>query len=67
MFLFGDFNNWNRFEHKMEKDEFGVWSVFLPNKEDGSPPIAHASKLKALVVSYDGMHRERNPAWYDSG
>jgi len=63
MFVFGDFNGWSRYEHRMEKDEFGVWSIFLNNKKDGSPPIAHGSKVKYMLVSHYDHHLERNSAW----
>lgn len=47
----------------MKREEFGVWTVFIPNLEDGTPPIKHYTKLKLLVVTNDGTHLERIPAW----
>ncbi|KAG9066326.1 alpha-1,4-glucan branching enzyme [Linnemannia hyalina] len=46
-YLFGEFNNWDKFSHPMQRDNFGVYSIFLPNKPDGSPPIEHNTKIKA--------------------
>ncbi|KAJ8903996.1 hypothetical protein NDN08_000526 [Rhodosorus marinus] len=63
MFITGDFNNWNRTSHPLRKDDFGVWTIEIPNRADGSPPIDHASKIKLVVVSEGGMHLERIPAW----
>lgn len=31
VFLFGDFNSWQRTELRLEKDRNGVWSTFLPD------------------------------------
>eukprot|EP00179_Madagascaria_erythrocladioides_P015175 CAMPEP_0198364708 /NCGR_PEP_ID=MMETSP1450-20131203/153802_1 /TAXON_ID=753684 ORGANISM="Madagascaria erythrocladiodes, Strain CCMP3234" /NCGR_SAMPLE_ID=MMETSP1450 /ASSEMBLY_ACC=CAM_ASM_001115 /LENGTH=749 /DNA_ID=CAMNT_0044072147 /DNA_START=58 /DNA_END=2307 /DNA_ORIENTATION=+ len=63
MYLFGEFSGWDRYKYPMERGDFGVWSLFIPNKEDGSCPIPHASKIKVCVVSQGGMHLDRNPAW----
>ncbi len=63
MYIFGDFNNWNRHEYPMKKDEFGIWSITIPNKPDGSCPIPHSTKVKATVVSQGGMPLDRNPAY----
>jgi len=63
MFLFGEFSGWDRYKYPMKRGDFGVWELFLPNKEDGSPAITHGSKLKVCVVSQGGMHLDRNPAW----
>lgn len=30
----------------MKKDEFGVFEIFVPNNPDGTPAIAHNSKVK---------------------
>jgi hypothetical protein len=38
-------DGWNRDTHKMQKDEHGVWSVFVPNAPDGVA-IPHGSKVK---------------------
>lgn len=38
-------DGWNRDSHKMQKDEHGVWSVFVPNAPDGVA-IPHGSKVK---------------------
>ena len=39
-------DSWNKTSHPMEEKEFGKWEIFLPNNEDGSPPISHLSKYK---------------------
>ncbi|KAF9348806.1 alpha-1,4-glucan branching enzyme [Mortierella sp. NVP85] len=62
-FLFGDFNNWNNSSHPMKKNDFGVFEIFLPNKEDGSPAIEHNSKVKITMITPQGERIDRLPAW----
>ncbi|MFC1749080.1 alpha-amylase family glycosyl hydrolase [Pseudomonadota bacterium] len=47
--LIGDFNRWNRLTHLMKKDKYGVWSLFIPNK-DG---LRDGQKIKVHVVGRD--------------
>ena len=30
VYIFGDFNGWQRTQLRLEKDKNGVWSIFLP-------------------------------------
>ncbi|KAG0301257.1 alpha-1,4-glucan branching enzyme [Dissophora globulifera] len=62
-FLFGDFNNWASSSHPMKRDEYGVYEIFLPNKPDGTPAIAHESKVKITMIKPDGTRIDRLPAW----
>ena len=42
--LVGEFNNWQaENNHWAMKNDFGVWQLFLPDKEDGTPAIPHRS------------------------
>src|SRR4051812_16132640 len=34
--LIGDFNNWDRMANPMVRDEFGIWSLFLPDDQFGA-------------------------------
>eukprot|EP00741_Cyanophora_paradoxa_P021974 tig00021432_g21211.t1 len=61
--IMGDFNGWNRDSHKCERDQFGCWSIRIPDKADGSPAIAHGSKVKCHLVLANGEHGDRIPAW----
>ncbi|CAN8073955.1 unnamed protein product [Agarophyton chilense] len=63
MYFFGEFNNWDRHAIRMERDEFGIWSCFIPETEAGVSPIPHGSKVKAAVVPHQGPWLDRNPAW----
>lgn len=44
--LTGDFVGWDRNAVPCTKDEFGVWSVRLPDTADGTPAIPDGSKVK---------------------
>lgn len=60
--LIGDFNNWNPNADVMKKNEFGVWEIFLPNNIDGSPAIAHGSRVKIHMDTPSG-YKDCIPAW----
>lgn len=60
--LIGDFNQWDRLSHPMVRDEFGVWSLFLPDDADG-PKLKHGSRIKVHVVLPDGSSMDRIPAY----
>jgi hypothetical protein len=46
--LIGEFNDWKPADaHWAFKDKFGVWELFLPDKEDGTPAVPHRSKVGA--------------------
>lgn len=60
--LIGDFNNWNPNADVMNRNEFGVWEIFLPNNADGSSPIPHGSRLKIHMDTPSGI-KDSIPAW----
>ncbi len=41
----------------------GVYSVFVPDNEDGTSGIPHNSFVKVYLVLRDGSHVYRVPAW----
>ena len=59
--LFGDFNNWDRYANPLEREDDGVWSVFLPDAQYRDKLI-HGSLLKVLVQSSIG-EQERIPVY----
>ncbi len=61
LYLIGDFNGWDRGSHPMERDAFGVWSLFLPDAEYGDR-LVHGSRVKTHVVSPAGS-MDRIPAY----
>ncbi|CAI0382159.1 unnamed protein product [Linum tenue] len=60
--LIGDFNGWDGSNHKMEKNEFGVWSITLPDS-GGNPAIPHNSRVKFRFKHGGGSWVDRIPAW----
>ncbi|MBS0196394.1 MAG: alpha amylase C-terminal domain-containing protein [Planctomycetes bacterium] len=50
MFLVGDFNEWNRYSHLMNRDEHGVFSLFLPDRQYVRT-LRHESRVKCHVVT----------------
>ncbi len=57
--LIGDFNNWNRDTHPLNKLENGVWEIFVADGEDG---LLHAQKVKVHIHGETG-HMDRIPAY----
>ncbi len=61
VFIFGDFNNWQRTEIRLEKDERGVWSGFFPAAMYRDR-LKHGSLYKIHVHGENGWH-DRIPAY----
>ena len=61
VYLFGDFNGWQRTQLPLKKDGCGVWSVFLPDETYGER-LVHGSKVKMLVHGDNGW-LERIPSY----
>ena len=59
--LFGDFNNWDRYANPLEREEDGVWSIFLPDSQYKNR-LVNGSLLKVLVQSSIG-EQERIPVY----
>ncbi|KAJ8905803.1 hypothetical protein NDN08_002308 [Rhodosorus marinus] len=62
VYICGDFNNWDKSQHKLKKEDYGYWSILLPRKKDGSQMISHKSRVKTIVMTPGGMMLHRNPA-----
>lgn len=60
--LVGDFNGWNGSQHKMQRNEFGVWTIRIPDEGD-KPSIPHNSKVKFRFKHGNGVWVDRIPAW----
>ncbi len=58
--LVGEFNFWDKHAHVMTRDDFGVWSVFVP--DDGPSKLEHDAKVKVHVV-HPGGATDRIPAY----
>ena len=59
--LIGDFNDWDREANRMSVDEWGVWHLFLPDR-DYADRLVHGSRIKVHVVSEVGG-LDRIPAY----
>src|SRR2546421_3852679 len=60
--LIGDFNKWDRFGHPMVSDEYGVWSLFLPD-DKYRDKLTHGSLVKVHVVTEKSGTMDRIPAY----
>ena len=58
VYLAGDFNGWDRAACPLQKEENGVFSVFLPGKD----ALRHGQRVMTLVWK-DGKELERTPAY----
>ncbi|XP_030051980.1 1,4-alpha-glucan-branching enzyme [Microcaecilia unicolor] len=63
VFLAGDFNGWNPFSHPYKKMSYGKWELYIPPREDKSPPIPHGSKLKVVIRDKNGQILYRISPW----
>jgi len=61
LYLFGDFNNWQRYAHRMTRDNYGIWEIFLDEKTY-KDRFTHESRVKVMVHSDLGF-QERIPAY----
>jgi len=55
--LIGEFNNWDRERHVLEKKEGGIWEIFIPENE-----MTHGDLVKVHVKAKNGEH-DRIPAY----
>ncbi|MCD8186695.1 MAG: alpha amylase C-terminal domain-containing protein [Rikenellaceae bacterium] len=61
VYLFGDFNGWDKTGLHLDRDARGNWSIFLPD-ELYADRLTHGSKVKMLVHGENGW-QERIPAY----
>lgn len=60
--LIGDFNKWDRQSHPLEKDQYGIWSIFIPQDSSAGKRLTHDSKVKVHVIT-DHTAYDRLPAY----
>ncbi len=53
LFLLGDFNQWDRYSHRMKKNHKGDWEIFLPY-EKYKDTFVHESRVKVHVIGEKG-------------
>ncbi len=61
LYLTGDFNDWEKYSHPLIKNEFGIWEIFLDEKEY-KDKFTHESKIKVIIDSQKGENY-RIPAY----
>ena len=61
VYIFGDFNGWQRTQLRLSKDAQGVWSIFLPDAMYGYR-LTHGSLYKLHVHGANGW-LDRIPAY----
>ena len=61
VYVFGDYNGWQRTELPLRRGAGGVWSIFLPD-ESFAGRLVHGSRVKILVHGRNGW-LERIPAY----
>lgn len=61
VYLFGDFNGWQRYSHRLTPNRYGQWELFLPD-DKYHDRFTHESLVKVLVHSEAGWH-EKIPAY----
>ena len=60
--LIGDFNDWDRYDCPLVRDEFGVWTIFLPD-DKYKDKLVHGSRVKVTVVKESSEAVDRIPAY----
>lgn len=58
VWIYGDFNGWDKISHPLEKKDNGVWEIVF----DGKDSLRHGQHVK-LIVEKDGLAFERLPAY----
>ena len=61
LYLIGDFNGWDRRATPLQKLDYGVWEVFLPDAEY-QHRLVHGSRYKVHVLTSAGAGKDRLPA-----
>ncbi len=62
LYLIGDFNDWDRSAHPLQRNEEGIWEIFL-KKSEYKDRFKHGSYIKVLVHGENGTWKERIPAY----
>ena len=65
VYLCGDFNGWNSTDPstKCDANEFGVFTLFLPDSSRGEPRIKHNTRVRVFIERHNGEIISRIPAW----
>jgi 1,4-alpha-glucan branching enzyme len=61
-FLTGEFNEWDRKSHPMACNEYGIWSIFLPQSQYADK-LVHGSRVKIHLLTEKLGAVDRIPAF----
>ncbi len=62
VFVFGDWNNWNRKQFPLTKDKWGTWSCFISD-QTVSYRLGHGSLIKLSIHGADDSWADRIPTY----
>lgn len=62
MYIFGDFNNWTRYQYPLKRRDDGIWEIFLDDKTFAKT-FVHGSLYKLIIHGADDTILERLPAY----
>ncbi|MCQ2250225.1 MAG: alpha-amylase family glycosyl hydrolase [Bacteroidales bacterium] len=62
IYMFGDFNNWNRSANPLTKKDNGIWEIFLDDATYADK-LVHGSLYKLIIYGADGTIMDRIPAY----
>ena len=57
----GEFNGWRRWQFNGTKDEYGVWTILIPNTSEQRP--THNQRFKLTLRLENHKEVDRIPAW----
>ncbi len=56
--VFGDWNDWERLQYPLSRDEWGNWSIFISDFES-EVLVKHKSFIKLHIIVADGTRLDR--------
>jgi len=62
VFVFGDWNGWNRRQFPLERDKWGNWSCFI-NDDEVAGRLKHGSLIKFSIHGADDSWADRIPVY----
>ncbi len=58
LFLIGEFNQWNRETHPLQRVDNGIWELRLP-----AEALSHGQAVKVHIIGSADQRHDRIPAW----
>lgn len=63
VWLYGDFNQWNKYQHAFQRLDFGKWQLILKPDSKGECVIKHMSIIKLVIKGPNGDILDRLDPW----